>query len=127
MTKRLLIVEDEQDMQNLMQIYLQRSGLDVELHQAFTGEEGVSMYQMMMNDGASPHLVIMDLKLPGIDGVEATRRIVEMDPGARIYGFTAFFETIWATKLREAGAQGVIPRPIGFDGFIDKIRDLLQE
>lgn len=127
MTKRLLVVEDERDMQNLIQIYIQRSDLDVEVYPAFTGEEGVAIYRRLMNDGTPPHLVIMDLKLPGIDGVEATRRIVEMDPEARICGFTAFFETQWAAKLREAGAREIIPRPIGFDRFVEKIRDFLRE
>jgi len=126
MTKRMLIVDDEQDMQNLMQLYIERSDLDVELHHAFTGEDGVEMYQQLRDNGTKPDLVIMDLKLPDINGVEATHRIMQVDPEAIIYGFTAFFDTKWSTKLKEAGAKGVIPRPIGFDGFVEYIRGILE-
>ena len=126
MVKHVLIVEDEQDMQNLMRIYIERSGLGVELHQAFTGEEGVKMYQQLLQAGSRPDLVIMDFKLPGIDGVETTRRIKGIDSGAIIYGFTAFFETRWSAKLKEAGARDVIPRPLGFEAFVERIRNILE-
>jgi DNA-binding response OmpR family regulator len=126
MVQHILIVEDEPDMQNLMKIYLERSNLQVVLHQAYTGEDGVEMYQQLLAEGTRPDLVIMDFKLPGIDGVEATRRITEADSGALIYGFTAFFETRWSTKLLDAGARGVIPRPIGFDSFVEHIRHILE-
>ena len=126
MAKRMLIVDDEQDMQNLMKIYIERSNLDVELHHAFTGEEGVEMYQQLREKGTKPDLVIMDLKLPGINGVEATHRITKIDSEAIIYGFTAFFDTNWSTKLKDAGAKGVIPRPVGLDGFVEYIRGILE-
>jgi DNA-binding response OmpR family regulator len=126
MVKQILIVEDEHDMQNLMKIYIERSGLNVQLHHAYTGEDGIEMYQQLLEDDNRPALVIMDFKLPGIDGVETTRRIKQLDSEAVIYGFTAFFETRWSQKLKEAGATDVIPRPIGFDGFVEHIRNILE-
>ena len=126
MVKHVLIVEDEQDMQNLVKIYIERSGLGVKLHQAFTGEEGVRMYQQLLQAGSRPDLVIMDFKLPGIDGVETTRRIKGIDSGAIIYGFTAFFETRWSAKLKEAGVMDVISRPLGFEAFVERIRNILE-
>jgi len=125
--KRILIVEDEEDMQDLMKIYIKRSGLDVEIHSAFTGEEGVEMYESMMKEKKKPDLVIMDLKLPGIDGAEATEKIREMDGKAIIYGFTAFFDTRWSDRLINAGAKGIIPRPIGFSGLVDELKKILEE
>lgn len=125
--KRILIVEDEEDMQDLMKIYIKKSGLDAEVHSAFTGEEGVEMYGEMMKERKKPDMVIMDLKLPGIDGAEATEQIMKLDSNACIYGFTAFFDTRWSDRLIKAGARGIIPRPMGFNGLVDELKRILGE
>ncbi|KAA0003862.1 MAG: response regulator [Thermoplasmata archaeon] len=127
MSKRILIIEDEADMQELIKIYIAKSNLDVEIHSSYTGEDGIKIYKELMEKGEKPDVVIMDLKLPGMDGVETTKRIIKMDKDAAIYGFTAFFDTNWADDLRKAGAKDVIPRTIGFDGFANRLKEILQE
>jgi len=120
----MLVVEDEEAIQDLIKEYL--SPLKIKIYQAFSGEEGVEIYKRLMEKGEKPTIVIMDLNLPGIDGVEATRRIMEIDPDAVIYGFTAYFGTEWAKELEEAGAKGVIARPVGFEGFREIIKDVIS-
>ncbi len=122
---RLLIVEDEEPIQELIQEYL--APLKIEIHQAFSGEEGVEKFKTMVKKEKKPDIVIMDLKLPGIDGVEATRRIMEIDPDTVVYGFTAYFGTEWAKELEKAGAKGIIARPVGFDGFRDIVAEILEK
>ncbi len=122
MAKILLIVEDEEDMQELMKRYIQKAGLDVEIYSAFDGKEGVEKYKELMEAGKKPDLVIMDLKLPEMDGVEATKKIKKLDKNATIYGFTAFFDTDWSERLLKAGAKKVIPRYVGFDGFVKELK-----
>ncbi|KAA0002946.1 MAG: response regulator [Thermoplasmata archaeon] len=126
MGKIILIVDDEKDMHDLMKIYIAKAGLDLEIHSAFTGEEGVEMYKELLSRGKKPDVVVMDLKLPGIDGAEATERIIAMDKNATVYGFTAYFGTKQAKRLTEVGAKGVIPRPLGFDGFVEELRKILN-
>ena len=123
MSKVLLIVEDEKDMQELMKRYIKKAGLDLEVYSAYDGKEGVEKYKELMEKGKKPDLVIMDLKLPEMDGVEATKKIKEIDKDAVIYGFTAFFDTDWAEKLMRAGAKKIIPRYVGFDGFIRELKE----
>ena len=120
----VLVVEDDKDIQELISRYL--STLGVKLRFVSSGEEGVRVYEEMVRGGGRPAVVVMDLQLPGIDGVEATRRICEFDRDAVVYGFTAFFETEWAERLRDAGAKGVIGRPVGMVGFRDKIKEILK-
>lgn len=122
---RMLIIEDEEPIQELIKEYL--SPLKIEIYQAYSGEEGVEKYRELMEKGKKPHIVIMDLKLPGIDGVEATRRILKIDPNANVYGFTAFFGTDWAKELEKAGAKGIIARPVGFDGFREIVKELIEK
>ncbi|MEM1514308.1 MAG: response regulator [Candidatus Thermoplasmatota archaeon] len=121
---RMLVIEDEEPIQELIKEYL--APLKLEIHQAFSGEEGVEKYRELFENKKRPDIVIMDLKLPGIDGVEATKRILKIDPEANVYGFTAYFGTEWARELEKAGAKGIIARPVGFDGFREIIKDLLD-
>ncbi|HEC76382.1 MAG TPA: response regulator [Thermoplasmatales archaeon] len=123
----LLIVEDERDMQDLMKRYIKKSGLDIEVYSAYNGREGANKYKELMEKGKKPDLVIMDLKLPVMDGVEATKKIKKIDREAVIYGFTAFFKTEWAEKLIEAGAEKIIPRYMGFEGLIEELTDYFKK
>jgi len=125
MKKEILVVDDEDSIQELIKVYL--SPLNVRVHSAFTGEDAVKMYEEMMYMGRKPSIVIMDLKLPGIDGIEAIKRLKDLDPGANIYGFTAFSSSIWASKMLRAGAKKVIPRSMGFNGLREIIQDSLSK
>ena len=119
MAKVLLVVEDEEALQDIISLYL--APLGVEILHAFTGEEGIHKYKEALMRGKRPDAVIMDIKMPGMDGIEATRKIKELDPGATIFGFTAF-QSQWARAMREAGAAKVIPRHMGFSVLREILR-----
>ncbi|HHH78245.1 MAG TPA: response regulator [Thermoplasmatales archaeon] len=129
-TKIVLVVDDEETMQDLIRRNLSRSGIPIKVHGALSGEEGIKKYREFMDKGMKPDLVIMDLNLtqwgPGrMDGVEATRKILEMDPDANIYGYTAWFATRWSKNLEDAGAKKVIERTILPSEFRKMIEDIL--
>jgi len=129
-TKIVLVVDDEETMQDLIRRNLSRSAMTIKVHGALSGEEGIKKYREFMDKGMRPDLVIMDLNLtqwgPGrIDGVEATRKILEMDPDANIYGYTAWFATRWAKNLENAGAKKIIERTILPSEFRKMIEDIL--
>ena len=121
----ILVVEDDKLIQDLIEKWL--STLGVELHFASNGLEGVRKYEELIRAGRRPDLVVMDIGLPIMDGVEATKEIMKTDPDARIYGFTAFYGTHKAEQLLNAGAIDVIPRSVGFEIFTRIIRDALME
>ena len=115
--KVVLVIDDEDTMRDLIKRNLYKINVPVAVYEASTGEEGVEKYKKLMEKGTKPDLVIMDLNLTQwgvgkIDGVEATRQILSIDPEANIYGYTAWFATAWANKLLEAGAKDVIERTI---------------
>jgi CheY-like chemotaxis protein len=122
---RILVVEDEEPIQELIKEYLKP--LKLEIHQAMTGEDGIEKFKQLIKKNKKPDLIIMDLKLPSMDGVETTRRIMEIDSKSLVYGFTAYFGTEWAKELEKAGAKGVIARPVGFDGFREIVADILKK
>ncbi len=129
MTKKvILVVDDDPDIQDLINKYL--SELGIEIHPAFTGEEGIKKYKELMEGDKKPDIVVMDLNLTEfgkgkIDGVETTRRIIQMDPHAIIYVFTAYFNTKWSKGLEETGVKGLIARPVGFSSFKEIMKKIL--
>ncbi|HDH82082.1 MAG TPA: response regulator [Thermoplasmatales archaeon] len=124
MKKRILVVDDEEPIQELIKVYL--SPLNAEIYPAFTGEDALKMYEEMMRMGKKPDLVIMDLKLPGIDGIETIKRLLRIDPEALIYGFTAFSNSVWASRMLKAGAKKVIPRSMGFNGLKELVQEVIE-
>lgn len=124
MKRVILVVDDEESIQELIAIHL--SSLDVEIYPAYNGEDGVKLYAELYAKGKKPDVVIMDLKLPGINGIEATRRIKRIDPEALIYGFTAFTNS-WAKEMINAGVKKIIPRSMGFSGLREILRSSLDE
>jgi len=123
-SKRLLVIDDEQAIQELIHLYL--SPLEVEVYPALSGEEGVALYARLTKEENTPHLVILNLKLPSMDGVEVARRIMQMDPDAVIYGFTASFHTWRAEQMKKAGVKEVIPRTVGFPAFRGIVKNILE-
>ena len=124
MKRIILVIDDEESIQELIAIYL--SPLNVDIYPAYTGEDGVKLYESLLAQGKRPDAVIMDLKLSGINGIEATKRIKKIDPDAVIYGFTAFTNS-WAREMIRAGAKKVIPRSMGFSGLREIIRSSLEK
>ncbi len=135
---RVLIVDDEPDIHEILTVYLSRK--DIEVENALTGEEGVKMYRKMFEEGRAPDLVIMDLNLSGekgmegidlhregkggrIDGVKATEQILEINPDAVIWGYTAWSDTEWAERLRKAGAKKVVKRLVSFREFAEMVAE----
>ncbi len=104
MSARILVVEDNALNLKLVRDVLEHAGYDVIA--ARTGEEGLEAAERW-----EPDLVLMDLQLPGIDGIEALRRLRRTDHGGvPVVAVTAF--AMQADKDRAFAA--------GFDGYVDK-------
>ena len=95
---RVLVVDDTEHMRTFVADMLAFDGFDV-VGKAADGEEAVAMATAL-----DPHVIVMDLRMPGIDGLEATRRIREVRPGQQVVLYTAYLD---ATVEREAEQAGV--------------------
>jgi DNA-binding NarL/FixJ family response regulator len=85
--------------------------------QAGTGEETVSLAQALQ-----PDVIVMDISMPRVDGLEATRRITAECPGCRVLVLTAHEEERYIVQLLEAGAVGYLPKTVELDELLAAIR-----
>ena len=120
--KKVLVVEDDKDNLDLMTYVLKRAGYEVIT--AETGEEGV---ELAISE--RPLFIIMDINLPGIDGLEATRRIrtSEADANIPIIAITSFAMRGDMEKVLSAGCYGCFEKPIDPLTIIEQIHKLLEE
>jgi len=72
----------------------------------------------------SPDIVLMDIRMPGVDGLEATQKIVRSLPDVRVIVLTAYLEESFAKRLLEAGAFGFISKGTPFDEMIRAIHQV---
>jgi len=118
--KKVLVIEDNRDNMRLITYALERSGYNVV--PAETGEEGV---ELAIRE--RPCFLIMDINLPGIDGLETTRRIraSEADGEIPIIAITSFAMYGDRDKVLDAGCTAYFEKPIDPLTIVDKIHSLL--
>jgi two-component system cell cycle response regulator DivK len=118
---RILVVEDNPKNLKLVTDVLTHWGYVV--IEATTGEDGVRLA-----GEESPDLVLMDLQLPGIDGMEALRRIREADGGRQVpvVAVTASAMTQDRERVFDSGFDGYVEKPISVRDLHDQVRDFLQ-
>ncbi|MBO8183284.1 MAG: response regulator [Archaeoglobus sp.] len=116
-TPKVLIVDDDDILRRIYKAML--SG-EFEVIEAKNGKEGVEAYLANF-----PDVVLMDVVMPIMDGIEATKEILKINPDAIVIGVTAYAPEK-GTKMLEAGAKDVIPKPIKREEFIEKIRKIMR-
>ncbi len=102
---RVMIVEDEPSFQDLVQLVLSLDPRFSMVHAAGTGEDAVANLEE-----AAPDLVLVDFRLPGIDGLETAKRIKDRRPDVTIAMVTAHTEEVLSRFAKEAQIQVVIPK-----------------
>lgn len=100
--KRVLLVDDDELLRGILASML--SGYTV--IEAGNGKEAVQLFKMY-----KPDVVLMDIMMPVMNGVEATKEILKIDPNAKILAITAF-GALKGKEILEAGAKELISKPI---------------
>ena len=122
MTKRILIVEDQEDNRFILRDVLSTAGYD--LIEAINGEEGVKLAQ-----NQRPDLILMDIQLPVIDGYEATRRI-KATPELRsipIIAVTSYALGGDDVKAQAAGCDAYVAKPFSPRALLALVRKYLPD
>jgi NarL family two-component system response regulator LiaR len=116
---RLVIVDDHAVVREGLRAFLRlQEGIDV------VGEAGDGDEAIRVAAACSPDVVLLDLVMPGGDGVAAIRRLLEVAPGARVLVLTSFADDSQIFAAMAAGAAGYLLKDIDPAALADGIRDV---
>jgi two-component system, NarL family, response regulator DegU len=115
-TIRLLLADDHRMLRETLSRSLTDEGFDV-VGQAANGEEAVQLAQQRR-----PDVVLMDITMPEVDGVEATRRIVAADPDIRVVMLTMHADAEIVRRSVAAGATGYLTKDCSTDEIVATVR-----
>jgi len=101
---RVLVVDDEQDVRLVLGDFLASRGYDVT--QAQSGAEALTLLERIQ-----PDVVLLDVSMPGMDGMETLRRIVAAHPSLPVIMVTANVDVEVTSKALEMGAADYVPKP----------------
>lgn len=108
MKKKILVIDDEQAICKMLEKFLSRKGYKAIT--ALNGEEGIKKVKQ-----EKPHIVLLDIKMPGIDGIETLKRIREVDKEVGVIMITVIKEDATGRKCMELGAYDYVTKPFSLD------------
>jgi len=119
--KSIIIAEDNEVMQHLLKEILSEHGIGI-LGVADNGHDAVELFKKHR-----PGLMLMDLYMPVMDGIEATRKILEFDSKAKVLILTGDTERGTIVKALQAGASEYIKKPVEARNLLRVINYYLQK
>lgn len=115
----LLLVDDAAYMRRLVGIMAKKGGHEI-VGEAETGQKAIEQYSQL-----KPDLVILDILMPDMNGLEVLKRIKEIDANARILMCTASEQSGHVQEALNSGAAGYVVKPFTQDALNEKINDAL--
>jgi PAS domain S-box-containing protein len=110
-TWAIVLIDDEEDIREVMSLALTDAGYDVRA--AADGETGLRMCRE-----APPQIVITDIRMPGMDGLQVLEHLKQQFPDIEVIVATAFGEMPLAIRALQLDASDFIPKPIGSDNLL---------
>lgn len=117
----ILIVDDHEVVRNGIRSYLERISDFQVIGEGASGEEALSMVSEMI-----PDIVLLDLMMPGMDGIETTRRIRQISPRTKVVVLTSYHEDVHIFPALKAGAISYILKDMKMDKLVDVLHRAVQ-
>ncbi len=118
---KILVVDDH----DLVRMGIVRMLADIDGYQvvgdAKSGEEAVTKARIL-----KPDVVLMDVKMPGMGGLEATKKLLTVNPAIKIIAVTACDDDLYPTRLMQAGAVGYVTKGADFTEITDAINKVTR-
>lgn len=120
MSTRILVVDDEKEIMDHLAKVLRERGYEVVVRAS--GQAAIESVKMK-----APDLVLLDLKMPGLDGIETLRRLRRIAPGITVIILTGFGTLATAREAMRLGATDYITKPFNLAFLLTVIRDAIKE
>lgn len=121
MKKRLMIVDDSRVMELQIRKLLEDSDYEVAAY-CENGEEAIASYREVL-----PDIVLTDIIMPGIDGLEAAQVIVEEHPQARVVMMTSLTDDGSLNEADTVGARGFLVKPLTREALLEALDEALRD
>lgn len=118
MTLRVALVDDHHTFRERLRALLQRDPAITIVAEASSGQELLDLAASIEID-----VVCMDIRLPGMNGIEATRRLLALRPATRVIGLSAYAEPHYVEAMLDAGAVGQFTKNDAGVALLDAIHD----
>jgi DNA-binding NarL/FixJ family response regulator len=122
MAYKIIIVDDHFIFRNGLRDLMEEIPSANVIAEASSGEEFIEILP-----GLNPDLVFMDIKMPGMNGVETTRKALEMFPDLKILALSMFGEAEYVEEMLQAGAMGYLLKNIGKDELKKAIDNIAND
>jgi DNA-binding NarL/FixJ family response regulator len=117
---RILIADDHQMMRDGLRALLEREGLCV-IGGAATGREAIEMATLMR-----PDLIVMDITMPELNGIDATRRLKAELPTTRVLALSMIFDQRYVRAMLTAGAAGYLVKSAASEELVTAVRAIAE-
>ena len=118
-TEEILVIDDEIMILYVTRDILEESGYTVRI--TLSGKKGIEMAKLRM-----PDLVILDLKMPEMDGGHVLRQLIDIDPNVKILMSSGYVEEEQRNEILDMGASGFIHKPFKADDLRKHVRYILN-
>ncbi len=119
MSRRVLIVDDEKGIREALKQVLEYE--EIEVQTCASGHEALRVYPEFQ-----PHLVFLDVKMEGMDGLEALKRLRQLDPQAQVVMISGHGTIQTAVEATQLGAYDFLEKPLDTDRILLTLRNALQ-
>ena len=120
MPKTILIVDDQKGVRRLLEELFKMEGWNV-----YTASDGIEAVSQVK--ASSPDIVLMDMKMPNMNGLESSSQILALCPDMRIIMMTAYGEMDVVKKALEVGVRRCITKPFDILSLRDLVNELVME
>lgn len=117
---KLVIIDD--DPQNLRMVQFVLADEELEIHTSSDAQGGLDLIRR-----TRPQIVLLDLVLPGVQGMEVLEKILDFDPGIDVILMTGYYSTESAVEAIQKGASDYLPKPLSTEKLQQRIRQIADE
>jgi len=117
---KLVVIDDDPGNLKLARFALAKEGLDI--HVATDSRSGLDLIHQLR-----PQIVLLDLIIPGVQGMELLQKILEFDPGIDVILMTGYYSTESAVEAIQKGASDYLPKPFSPEQLRQRIRQFVED
>lgn len=123
---RILLVEDQEIVREGLKTLLEIKPDFQVIGEAGNGQEAVDLVDQLYSQTLMPDIILMDMRMPGMDGVAATERICQKFPGMKILVFTTFDDAKYVAEALRVGAKGYLLKDTPSEELAEVIRSIYR-